>query len=75
MALRLGFLKVIYSRWVRMTTPTLILEEELIQYYYNLILFFSNLSKIIPSQKYLGDFINISEIFWENVTHDDIKSA
>ena len=58
-----------------MTTPTLILEEELIQYYCNLILFFSNLSKIISSQKYLGDFINISEIFWENVTHDDIKSA
>ena len=32
MALRLGFVKVIYSEWVSMTPTTFILEEELIQY-------------------------------------------
>ena len=50
MALRLGFLKVIYSGWV-IVPPTFILEEQLIQYLYNLMQFLSNLSKIIPSQK------------------------
>ena len=44
--------------------PAVILEEELIQYEYNLIQFFSNLSEIIPSQKagnnYLMDIDVIS---------------
>ena len=53
MALELGFLKVIYSTWVSMTpTTTFILEEEPIQYKYNLIKFLSSVSKIISSQKF-----------------------
>ena len=50
-------LKVIYSGWsVLPSAPppppqTFILEEELVQYQYNLIQFLSNLSKTIPHQK------------------------
>ena len=44
MALRLGFLKVIYSGWVSMTPPNLHVGRKTIQ-------FLSNLSKIILSQK------------------------
>ena len=54
MVLRLDFFNVLYSGWVSSMTPpcpTLILEEKLIQYYYNLIQFLGNLPKIIPSQK------------------------
>ena len=37
--------------WVgHFTPPAFILEEQLIQYLYNLMQFLSNLSKIIPSQ-------------------------
>ena len=52
-----GLLKVIYSGWsVLPSAPppppsTFILEEELVQYQYNLIQFLSNLSKTIPHQK------------------------
>ena len=41
---RLGFLKVIYSEWVSMTPQALYWKENLIQYWYNLIEFLSNLS-------------------------------
>ena len=52
MDLELGFLKVICSGWVSMTPlPTIIMEEELIQYKHNLMQLLSNLSEIIPSQK------------------------
>ena len=53
-------LKVIYSGWSVLPSapppppplpPTFILEEELVQYQYNLIQFLSNLSKTIPHQK------------------------
>ena len=49
-------LKVIYSGWFVLPPappppPTFILEEELVQYQYNLIQFLSNLSKTIPHQK------------------------
>ena len=47
---------VIYSGWSLLPSappppPTFILEEELVQYQYNLIQFLSNLSKTIPHQK------------------------
>ena len=48
-------LKAIYSGLFIMTPPrpppTFVLEEELIQYKYNLMQFLSNLSKVILSQK------------------------
>ena len=48
-------MKAIYSGLFIMTPPrpppTFVLEEELIQYKYNLMQFLSNLSKVILSQK------------------------
>ena len=37
--------------------PTFTLEEELIQYKYNLIQFLSNLFEIIPSQKTANNYL------------------
>ena len=62
--------------------PTFILEDKLIQYQYKLIQFFSNLSKVIPSQKAAGITAQIyRETWWvswkffgKNATYDHIKS-
>ena len=57
MALKLGFFKVSYSESVSMA-PTFMLEEELVQYWYNLIQLISNLSKIIQkNSRYITDVI------------------
>ena len=64
MFVKLRFLKATYSGWVIMTPlTTLILGEELNQYYLNLMQFLRNLSKIIASlKKKLTKIVNIEEV-------------